>query len=73
MTKFVEFTIKIIGEEYKDNKEVYSQKLNYDYVFSNDPYLFQKVIATINKLQFKEEKIHGKRFVTKTNIGQKDI
>lgn len=73
MAKFIEFKIGIVADDYKDNRELYCQKINYDYVFQNDPYVFQKVIAVINKLNFNEEKLSGKRKRPSSNNEQKDV
>lgn len=55
-TEYVEITVKFLAEDYRDNKEVYSQRINYEWVINNRPMLVQEVIAVFNGLQMPSEK-----------------
>jgi hypothetical protein len=48
--KWLEITVKLIGEDYKENVEVYTQRLQIDYVHTQRPELVTEVIAVINGL-----------------------
>lgn len=50
--KTVEITIKFTGDDYKANREVYTQRLNFDWYVHNRPTLIQQVIAVVNGLEF---------------------
>jgi hypothetical protein len=50
--KTVEITIKFLANEYKHSQEVYVQRINFDWYFSNRPTLIQQVIAVVNGLEF---------------------
>lgn len=48
--KWLEITVKLIGEDYKENVEVYTQRLQIDYVHTQRPELVTEVIAVVNGL-----------------------
>ena len=48
--KGLEITGKLIGEDYKENVEVYSQRLATDYVHTQRPDLVPEIIAVVNGL-----------------------
>jgi hypothetical protein len=48
--KWLEITVKLIGEDYKENVEVYTQRLATDYVYAQRPDLVPEVIAVVNNL-----------------------
>lgn len=50
--KTVEITIKFTCDDYRANREVYVQRLNFDWYFNNRPTLIQQVIAVVNGLEF---------------------
>jgi hypothetical protein len=55
-TEYVEITVKFLAEEYRDNREVYTQRINYEWVLNNRPMLVQEVIAVFNGLVLPSEK-----------------
>jgi hypothetical protein len=57
--KTVEITIKFTGDDYKNNREVYAQRLNFDWYFNNRPTLIQQIIAVVNDLEFPLPKTLG--------------
>lgn len=54
--EYVEITVKFLAEEYRDNREVYTQRINYEWVLNNRPMLVQEVIAVFNGLVLPSEK-----------------
>ena len=48
--KWLEITVKLIGEDYKENVEVYTQRLPLDYVHTQRAELVPEVIAVVNNL-----------------------
>lgn len=48
----VEITVKFIGDDYKSNREVYVQRVNFDWYFNNRPTLVQQIVAVVNGLEF---------------------
>jgi len=48
--KWLEITVKLIGEDYKENVEVYTQRLPIDYVHTQRAELVTEVIAVVNGL-----------------------
>jgi hypothetical protein len=50
--KTVEITIKFLGDDYKDTREVYVQRLNFDWYFNTRPTLVQQIVAVVNGLEF---------------------
>lgn len=49
--RMVEITIKFLADDYKDTREVYVQRINFDWYFSNHPTLIQKIVAVVNGLE----------------------
>lgn len=48
----VEITVKFIGDDYKSTREVYVQRINFDWYFNNRPALIQQIVAVVNGLEF---------------------
>ena len=48
--KYVEVTVKFIGDNYQENREMYSQRVNFDWMFQNHPRLIQQIVAVVNEL-----------------------
>jgi len=49
--KWVEVTIRLIGEDYKENVDVYSQRINYDYFQQTRPGMVAEIVAVVNDLR----------------------
>ena len=50
--KTVEITVRFLGTDYKDTREVYMQRINFDWYFNNRPTLIQQIVAVVNELEF---------------------
>jgi hypothetical protein len=50
--KTVEISIKFLGNDYKDTREIYVQRVNFDWYFNNRPTLVQQIVAVVNELEF---------------------
>jgi len=48
--KWLEITVRLIGEDYKTTTDVYTQRLNIDYCHSQRPDLVPEIIAVVNNL-----------------------
>jgi hypothetical protein len=48
--KWLEITVKLIGEDYKENVEVYSQRINYEYFQQIKPLMVAEIAAIVNDL-----------------------
>ena len=51
--RLVEVAIRFLGEDYKETREIYVQRVNYDWVTNNRPTFVQQIIATVNDLEFR--------------------
>jgi hypothetical protein len=49
--KWVEVTIRLIGEDYKQTVDVYSQRINYDYFQEAKPNMIAEIAAVVNSLK----------------------
>jgi hypothetical protein len=49
--KYVEVTIKFVGDNYQETREMYSQRINYEWAFLNRPMLIQQIVAVVNELE----------------------
>jgi hypothetical protein len=50
--KTVEISIKFLGDDYKNTREIYVQRLNFHWYFQNRPTLVQQIVAVVNELEF---------------------
>jgi hypothetical protein len=48
--RWVEVTIRLIGEDYKETVDVYSQRINYDYFQEAKPNMIAEIAAVVNGL-----------------------
>ena len=48
----VEITVKFIGDDYKSNREVYVQRVNFDWYLNRRQALVQQIVAVVNDLEF---------------------
>ena len=48
--RWVEITIRLIGEDYKQTVDVYSQRINYDYFQQTRPGMVAEIVAVVNDL-----------------------
>lgn len=48
--KYVEVTVRLIGEDYKQTVDVYSQRINYDYFQQIRPDMVAQIVAVTNGL-----------------------
>ena len=49
--RWVEVTIRLIGEDYKQTVDVYSQRINYDYFQQTRPGMVAEIVAVVNDLR----------------------
>ena len=49
--KWVEVTIRLIGEDYKQTVDVYSQRINYEYFQQTRPGMVAEIVAVVNDLR----------------------
>jgi hypothetical protein len=49
--RWVEVTIRLIGEDYKQTVDVYSQRINYDYFQQTRPGMVAEIVAVVNDLK----------------------
>ena len=50
--KTIEITVKFLANDYKDTREVYVQRLNFEWYFMNRPKLIEQIVAVVNGLEF---------------------
>ena len=48
--KWVEVTVKLVGEDYKENVEVYSQRIRYEYFQQSRPGMVAEIASVVNEL-----------------------
>ena len=48
--KHVEVSIRFLDSDYKDTRDIYVQRLNYEWVMFNRPTFVQQIVATVNDL-----------------------
>ena len=48
--KWVEVTIRLIGEDYKQTVDMYSQRMHYEYYYEIQPNLIAEIAAVVNGL-----------------------
>jgi hypothetical protein len=48
--KYVEVTVKFVGDNYQETREMYSQRINFEWAFLNRPMLIQQIVAVVNEL-----------------------
>lgn len=48
--QWVEVTVKLIGEDYKENVEVYNQKVKYDYFNNTGGMMLADIVCAVNGL-----------------------
>jgi hypothetical protein len=49
--KFIEITVKFVGDSYQETREMYLQRVNFDWMFQNRPMLVQQIAAVVNDLE----------------------
>ena len=52
-SRFVEVTIRFLDENEHVAREVYVQRVNYDWVFTCRPTMIQQIIAAVNDLELR--------------------
>ena len=48
--KWIEVTVKLVGEEYKENVEVYNQRINFEYFQQSQSTMVAEIAAIVNNL-----------------------
>ena len=48
--KWVEVTVRLIGEDYKQTVDMYSQRINYEYYYEIRPDMVAQIVAVVNGL-----------------------
>lgn len=48
--KWIEVTVKLVGEDYKESVEVYNQRLNFEYFKQGKPSMVAEIAAIVNDL-----------------------
>ena len=48
--KWIEVTVKLVGEDYKESMEVYTQRINYEYFQQAKPSMVAEIAAIVNDL-----------------------
>ena len=48
--KYIEVTVRILGDDYKETVEAYSQRINYQYFQENKPNMVAQIAAVVNDL-----------------------
>ena len=48
--KWIEVTIKMVGEDYRVTEEVYKQRINFDYFQMAKPSMVAEIVAVVNDL-----------------------
>ena len=48
--KWIEVTVKMIGEDYRISEEVYKQRINFDYFQQAKPTMVAEIVAVVNDL-----------------------
>lgn len=48
--KWIEVTVKLVGEDYKEGVEVYTQRINYEYFQQAKPSMVAEIAAIVNDL-----------------------
>lgn len=48
--KYIEITVKFVGDNYQETREMYSQRVNFEWMFQNRPMLIQQIVAVVNDL-----------------------
>jgi len=50
-SQFVEITVRFLGHDYRSTRDVYVQRVNYDWVMQARPNMISQIIAVVNDLQ----------------------
>lgn len=48
--EWIEVSIRLISKDYKENVEVYSQRLNYEFFKQAKPVMIAEIVAVVNDL-----------------------
>lgn len=48
--KYIEVTVKLLGDDYKETIEAYSQRINYEYFQQTKPNMVAQIAAVVNDL-----------------------
>lgn len=48
--RWIEVTVKLIGDDYKENIEAYCQRINYEYFQQAHPDMVAEIAAIVNNL-----------------------
>jgi len=48
--KYVEVTVRLIGDDYKQTVDVYNQRIGYDYYQQQKPDMVAQIVAVVNGL-----------------------
>lgn len=48
--KWIEVTVKLVGEDYKESVEVYNQRINFEYFQQSQSNMVAEIAAIVNNL-----------------------
>lgn len=48
--EWIEVSVRLIGQEYRDNVEIYSQRIRYEYFQQSKPGMVAEIAAVVNDL-----------------------
>lgn len=55
--KWVEVTVRLVSEDYKEDVGVYSQRINYEYFQHAKPNMVAEIVAVVNDFQIPQAKM----------------
>lgn len=50
-SQYVEITVRVVGHDYRSTRDVYTQRVNYDWVMMQRPNMIPQIIAVVNDLE----------------------
>ena len=48
--KYIEVTVRFVGDNYQETREMYSQRINFEWALLSRPMLIQQIVAVVNEL-----------------------
>ena len=52
-SQFVEITVRFLCHDYRSTRDVYVQRINYDWAMMQRPNMISQIIAVVNDLEFR--------------------
>lgn len=50
-SQYVEITVRFVGHDYRSTRDVYTQRINYDWAMMQRPNMIPQIIAVVNDLE----------------------